>query len=126
MYSENTWLHFAAATVTLVGSGPIKDRLFAAYRNELAELDIDLLPGELRSDYLRWHASLHRERPLRGEDAVRATLRKLSGQEADRLAQAFVRISLRLLRIAPPNKIDLPDLRAQSSATGSVVQLFPG
>lgn len=125
MYSDTTWQHFAAATETLAGSGSMKERLFAAYRNELAELNIEMLPGELRADYIHWHASLHRERPLRGEDAVRATLRKLSGQEADRLAQALVRISIRLLRIAPPNKNDALEMRSQSAGGGSVVQLFP-
>lgn len=126
MNSESVWQHFAAATELLAGSGSIKDRLFEAYRNELADLPFDQLPQELRSEYMRWHASMNRVRPLRGEDAVRATLRKISGIEADRLAQTLVKLSIRLLRSPPPNTQDSAEVRLQAGGGGSVVQLFPG
>jgi hypothetical protein len=38
------------------------------------------------------HDALTREPPLRGEDAVRATVRKLSNHEADELALSVVRL----------------------------------
>ena len=103
----------------------IKDRLFDAYHNELAELPFEQLPQDLRAEYMRWHASMNRVRPLRGEDAVRATLRKISGIEADRLAQTLVKLSIRLLRSPPPNTQESAEVRLQAGG-GSVVQLFPG
>jgi hypothetical protein len=126
MNSESVWQHFAAATELLAGSGSIKDRLFEAYHNELAELEFEQLPQELRAEYIRWHGSMNRVRPLRGEDAVRATLRKISGIEADRLAQTLVKLSIRLLRISQPNAQQAADVRLQAAGGGSVVQLFPG
>jgi hypothetical protein len=126
MNSEFVWQRFAAATELLAGSGSIKDRLLEAYRNELAELEFEQLPQELRADYMRWHASMNRVRPLRGEDAVRATLRKISGIEADRLAQTFVKLSIRLLRSPPANTQGSAEVRLQAGGGGSVVQLFPG
>ena len=61
-----------------------------------------------------------------GEDAVRATLRKISGIEADRLAQTLVKLSIRLLRSPPPNTQESAEVRLQVGGGGSVVQLFPG
>lgn len=121
-----TCQHFAAATELLAGSGSVKDRLLAAYYTELSQLDISSLPSELRGAYGLWHAKLHRERPLRGEDAVRATLRKISGAEADRMAQSLVRISMRLMQIAPANKDFGSDEGMRFGTGGSVVQLFRG
>ena len=126
MNSESVWQHFAAATELLAGPGSIKDRLFEAYHNELAELAFEQLPLELRAEYIRWHTSMNRVRPLRGEDAVRATLRKISGIEADRLAQTLVKLSIRLLRSPPPNTQESAEVRLQAGGGGSVVQLFPG
>jgi hypothetical protein len=126
MNLESTWQHVAAATELLAGSGSVKDRLYAAYHNELSQLDIDALPGELRPEYRRWHDCLHRVRPLRGENAVRATLNRLSGAEADRLAQTFVKLSLRLMRMAPNENMATPEARANGNPVAAVVQLFPG
>ncbi len=125
MNSESVWQHFAAATELLAGSGSIKDRLFEAYHNELAELEFEQLPQELRAEYIRWHTCMNRVRPLRGEDAVRATLRKISGSEADRLAQTLVKLSIRLLRSPLPNTHEADDVRLQAGGGGTVVQLFP-
>jgi len=74
---------FEAAALSLARSGPIKDRLTDAYRNHLA-----LVKAELHA----CHDALTRERPLPGEDAVRATVRKMSNQDADEVACAVVRL----------------------------------
>jgi hypothetical protein len=93
------------------------------------------LPDDVRAEYDEWHSALHRERPLRGEDAVRATLRKLSGAEADLLARTLVRISLRLACNSHANSdaalrellaAERIDGRAAANGNGAaVVQLFP-
>ena len=53
---------------------------------------------ELRAEFRACHAALTREAPLRGEDAVRATVRKLSSYEADELACSVVRLFAAMVR----------------------------
>jgi len=89
---STTWEEFEAAALTLARSGNIKDRLADAYRNHLALLNVDELPDALRAPLRACHAALTREPPLRGEDAVRATVRKLSNVEADEIAASVVRL----------------------------------
>jgi len=83
---------FQSAMLALVRSGHIKDRLAEAYRNHLADLAAEDLPEEIRADFNALSITLTRERPLRGEDAVRATLRKMSNDEADSIALMLVRM----------------------------------
>lgn len=93
------WEKFQGATLTLVRSGPIKDRLVDAYRNHLADVCEEDLPREVREDFRAVSSCFTRERPaLRGEDAARATIRKMSNDEADRLASSVVRIFSELPR----------------------------
>jgi hypothetical protein len=80
------------AALSLARSGPIKDRLAEAYRNHLAFVRADELPDALREEFRACHDALTRERPLRGEDAVRATVRKMSNVEADEVACCVVRL----------------------------------
>jgi hypothetical protein len=89
---STAWEKFQGATFSLARSGPIKDRLADAYRNYLADIQEEDLPRELREEFREVSDTLTRERPLRGEDAVRATTRKLSNDEADRIACSVVRI----------------------------------
>jgi hypothetical protein len=85
--------HFQAATLSLTRPGSIKDRLTDAYRNHLAFVDEDDLPTGLCEEFRALTLTLTRERPLlRGEDALRATVRKMSSGEAAEVASAVVRI----------------------------------
>jgi len=93
-----TWEKLEGAALALVRSGPIKDRLAAAYRNHLAFVSVEDLPEALREDFRACHDALTRERPLRGEDAVRATVRKMSSTEADQLACLVVRLFAAIVR----------------------------
>lgn len=84
---------FQAATLSLTRPGSIKDRLIEAYRNHLAHVDEEDLPAELREEFRSFSDTLTREPPsLRGEDAVRATVRKMSSDEAAEIASAVVRM----------------------------------
>ena len=88
----SAWECFHFATLELVRSTPIKQRLVCAYRRYLASLPEDQLPGEVRESFgqvLRW---LRGVQPLRGEDAVAASVRKMSNQEADECAALIVEI----------------------------------
>jgi hypothetical protein len=99
---NNAWDKFQGATLTLARSGPIKDRLVDAYRNHLAGVCEDELPRDMREEFRAVSSSFTREPPLlRGEDAARATIRKMSTDEADRLACSVVRIFSEMARSAP-------------------------
>ena len=88
---STAWEKFQSATLSLTRSGAIKDRLTEAYRNYLALVAEDELPKELREDFRAFVRALTRERPLlRGEDAFRATIRKMSNDEADQIATTVV------------------------------------
>jgi hypothetical protein len=95
---STTWEQLEGAALSLVRSGPIKDRLAEAYRNHLAFVRAEDLPEALREDFRACHDALTRERPLRGEDAVRATVRKMSSCEADELACSVVRLFAAIVR----------------------------
>ncbi len=77
-----------SATLLLARSGAIKDRLNGAWRQCLANIEPDDVPRELRLQFLELASAMQRERPLRGEDAVRATIRKMSNEEAERHARS--------------------------------------
>jgi hypothetical protein len=97
---STTFEQLEGATLSLVRSGAIKDRLADAYRNHLALLNAEDLPEGLRAEFRACHAALTRERPQRGEDAVRATVRKMSILEADELACSVVRLFAAVVRDA--------------------------
>src|SRR5579862_326586 len=95
---NTTWTELEGAALSLARSGSIKDRLIDAYRNHLALVNVEELPEALREDFRACHEALTRERPLRGEDAVRATVRKMSSTEADQLACLVVRLFAAIVR----------------------------
>ncbi len=119
---DGTWHRFRAAALMLARSGTVKERLQAAYRLQLADLDGDLLPSEIRKDFEALRQALTREKPMRGEDAVAATIRKLSSREADELAASLIEIFAKFARTQ-----DLePALRpiAANTQTAQVIPLF--
>jgi hypothetical protein len=107
-----------SATLLLARAGAIKERLDGAWRQCLANIDPDDLPRELRVQFLELGRAMQRERPLRGEDAVRATIRKMSNEEAEGQAAHIVRMFCRMTR---QQELEL-SLPTPSSA--AVVQLF--
>jgi hypothetical protein len=86
----STWDKFHSATLELAGAGPIKQRLFGAYVNHLAAITDDQLPKEIREDFASFCRAMRAVRPLPGEDAVRATVRKMSDDDANRYAVQIV------------------------------------
>ena len=99
------WECLHSAILELVRSTPIKQRLISAYRRHLAPVPEDQLPVEVRESFsqvLRW---LRGVQPLPGEDAVAASVRKMSNQEADECAALIVEIFGSMCRInAAPNR----------------------
>jgi len=88
----SAWECFHFATLELVRSTPIKQRLVCAYRRFLASLPAEDVPSEVRDSYAQVMRSLSGVQPLRGEDAVAASVRKMSNQEADECAAQIVEI----------------------------------
>jgi hypothetical protein len=91
--NNNACEKFQGATLSLARSGALKDRLTEAYRNHLSRIDETELPKELRDDFRSFSHTLTRERPLvRGDDAFRATIRKMSQGEAEEVATCVVKM----------------------------------
>jgi hypothetical protein len=93
---HNSWQRFRAAALIMARSGTVKERLLSAYRQQLADINPDTFPADLREDFLALRRALTREKPLRGEDALAATIRKLSSHEAEELASSLVEIFVRM------------------------------
>jgi hypothetical protein len=105
---STAWEQLQGAALALARSGPIKDRLADAFRNHLAWVRPEDLPAALRAEFRACHHALTRERPLRGEDAVRATVRKMSNQDADEVAHTVVRLFAAVAREASAETSALP------------------
>jgi hypothetical protein len=86
------WECFHFATLELVRSTPIKQRLVCAFRRHLAALQENEIPLEARESFGQVMRCLCGVQPLRGEDAVAASVRKMSNQEADDCAAQIVEI----------------------------------
>jgi len=107
MNSSSAWESFQGATLSLARSGGIKDRLTNAYRNHLSQIDVSELPKELRDDFRILTDAMTREPPLvRGDDAFRATIRKISNDEADEIASWVVKMFCALHRAPVANTRD--------------------
>ncbi len=84
---------FEAATVSLTRATPIKDRIADAYRNYLAYVHEEDLPADVCEEFRALTDTLTRVCPeLRGDDALRATIRKMSNNDAAIAASAVVRM----------------------------------
>jgi len=87
---SSAWEHLFAATVVLASSGPIKQRLLEAYRSHLATVDREDLPKEIREEFCSVSNCLSCVRPMHGETAEQATVRKMSDFEAGQIAARIV------------------------------------
>ena len=116
---STAWEQLEGAALSLARSAPIKERLADAYRNHLALVNADELPAALRAEFRACHDALTREHPLRGEDAVRATVRKMSNQQADEVACSVVRLFAALAREAPGETLATPEMLDGALTNGS-------
>ncbi len=99
--NSSAWEKLQGATLSLARSGPLKDRITDAYRNHLSQIDETELPKELRECFRNLSDTLTRERPLvRGDDAFRATVRKLSNDQAEDVAMSVVHMFASVQRSA--------------------------
>jgi hypothetical protein len=89
---SSAWENFFAATVVLASAGPIKHRLAEAFRLHLANVEEEELPKEVRDEFSSISTCLHSVKPLRGETAIQATVRKMSDLEASKIATRIVNL----------------------------------
>jgi hypothetical protein len=107
---SSAWENFFAATVVLASAGPIKHRLAEAYREHLADLEEDELPREIRDEFTSLSSAMACVRPMKGENAIQATVRKMSDLEAGGFAVRIVGMLGVLARIQAAQRA--PKLRA--------------
>lgn len=96
---SSTWEHFFYAAQALSLAGPIKNRLVNAYASHLATLKPDELPREVRDEFVQLGSSLCCVRPMRGETAIQASVRKMSDNEAAVHAKHIVDLLGTLVRL---------------------------
>lgn len=108
------------ATVALAQGGAIKDRLAEAFSAHLAQIDPDDLPEALRDDFNALRAAMRRESPLPRESVIRASVRKMSNEEAARHATAVVRAFAGVARAG--NQVAVR--RVRNPASAPIVNLF--
>lgn len=79
-----------AAALELATSLPLKQRLVNAFSKHLESLDTTTVPAALIEDLRVLRADLTAHRPLPGETAVQATVRKLGQRDLEALAARVV------------------------------------
>jgi hypothetical protein len=109
------------AALRLSQEGSIKDRLAAAYVSHLLEVDADDLPEDVREAFSAMCEAMHRERPLPRESVIRASVRKMSNEEAGRHAALVVRAFASLARA---EVVGVSMRRAGRKPALPVVQMF--
>jgi hypothetical protein len=88
---------FAAAVQALVGEGPVKSRLTAAYTEYLEDLQQVDLPVAGKREFGELHTALHSVAPVGNVDCVKASIQKMSPTEAWWHARTIVRLYTELL-----------------------------
>jgi hypothetical protein len=101
------WECFLSAAAVLASAGSVKQRLADAYASHLADIDQEDLPRELREEFMALGGSLSSMRPLPGETAVQATVRKMSETQAAQCAQRIIDLlgSLTRLQMHQPRPV---------------------
>ena len=93
---------FYAAVSVLAGDGHIKQRLTRAYQDNLADIEDNELPDELKKSFLDLRDKLHQVTPLKGEGPICASVRKMSACEASECATEVVSLYGEIIRCGSP------------------------
>jgi hypothetical protein len=112
---------FAEAVQALIGDGPVKMRLAKAYSSHLADLPDAELPAALRRDFAELQAAMARVAPVGSETRVRASVQKMSPDEATGHAATIVKLYVELMNgigRAEPLKVVVPPRKPPRFLTG--------
>lgn len=89
---------FNAAITVLAGHGHIKQRLMRAFEDHLSDVDEDELPVAMKQAFADLRLRMQNVAPLNGEGAVRASVRKMSPDDASECASQIVALYGELLK----------------------------
>jgi hypothetical protein len=92
------WERFRCATLTLVGPGPVKQRLCDAYMKHLRIVDAETLPRSIQPGFTALSQAMRSAQAAGGLGAVEATVRKMSEQDAGLLAARVLEMFVVLSR----------------------------
>jgi hypothetical protein len=87
---------FHAALIVLVGHGHVKQRLIEAFEDHLADIHETDLPKPMQQSFAELRRDMHQVSPLNGEGAIRASVRKMSLQDASDCAARIVGLHAKL------------------------------
>jgi hypothetical protein len=114
---------FFAAVSVLAGHGHIKDRLVAAFEDNLKAIEVDELPGSMRHSFSELRHLMMRVEPLNGEGPIRASVRKMSIADADQCARLMVELYSDALRLSSTMQETLPlKMEEQPEVRGVVLK----
>jgi hypothetical protein len=99
---------FITAVSVMAGNGHIKQRLVQSYEDNLEGIECDDLPVAARQPYADLRAMLQSVSPLNGEGAVRATVRKMSANDAEECAKLMVQLLAEVIRHSGSEQKRLP------------------
>jgi hypothetical protein len=100
--------NFITAVSVMAGNGHIKQRLVQSYEDNLEGIECDDLPVAARQPYADLRAMLQSVSPLNGEGAVRATVRKMSANDAEACAKLMVQLLAEVIRHSGSEQKGLP------------------
>jgi len=99
---------FGAAVSALVSHNHIKQRLVEAFEKNLAGIEEDDLPIPVRRAFADLRRKMTAVAPLNGEGPIRASVRKMSMEQADQCAQLMVDLCSAMIRYGEDLQESLP------------------
>lgn len=99
---------FGAAVSALVSHNNIKQRLVEAYEKNLAGIAEDDLPIPVRQAFSDLRQKMSAVAPANGEGPIRASVRKMSMEQADQCAQMMVDLCSAMIRYSDNVQETLP------------------
>ena len=89
---------FYNAVSALASHGHIKQRLIKAYEDNLAHIEYETLPAEVRQSFADLSRLMNTVEPLNGEGPIFASVRKMSIDQADDCAQRIIDLYSDMIR----------------------------
>jgi len=99
---------FYTAVLVLTGHGYIKQRLVKAYEENLAIIKDEELPIAVRQSFADLKHMMSRVNPVRREGPIRASVRKMSVEEADECAHKIIDLYRDMIRYSDNAQQPLP------------------
>jgi hypothetical protein len=99
---------FYTAVSVLAGHGHIKQRLIQAYEDNLAHIEDDMIPADLREPFADLSHLMNTVEPLNGEGPICASVRKMSIDDADECARRIIDLYAGMVRFAVSAEETLP------------------